>query len=354
MPSPRYRVARELDRHPVPGDNTQRVINDAAADAAPRLRPVKAAKVELDPAAGVAGAFTLLVRDCAAHMQANEAGLLSRRNTEFLHQFRVGLRRLRSLLRLYRPLLAPERYALLTTEMSWLAGTLGAARDWDVFLEETVAPLLRCEPAATGLAALRRRCVSQHRGCAQSARAALASTRYAAFKLDLSAIVTAPAWAQDGAARELLALPVAAFAVGRIAKREKSVHRLAENLHTADAAYRHRLRIAAKKLRYTVEFFRSLFERKAARDYAGALAAMQDALGKLNDCATARRLLESVPAGRDAAADAAARALVLDWIALQEQHALVALDLSCTTWRAQAQFWESALPGARSEQDDTA
>ena len=256
--------------------------------------------------------------------------------------------------RIYRSLIAPDRYTLLTTEMAWLAGVMGEARDWDVFLEETVVPVLRCEPAAPGLAALRRRCAAQRRQRAESARTTLASMRYDAFKRELASLVTTPAWAPDGAAQALLALPVEAFAAVRIAKREKSVQRLAGDLGTADAAHRHRLRIAAKKLRYTVEFFRSLFVRKAARDYARALADMQDALGKLNDCATARRLLESVPAGRDAAADAAARALVLDWIALHEQHGLVALEASCKAWRAQAQFWEPALSGGRAGPDAAA
>ena len=69
---------------------------------------------------------------------------------------------------------------------------------------------------------------------------------------------------------------------------------------------------------------------------------MQDVLGKLNDCATARRLLATVPAGRDAVADAGARALLLDWIAMQEERGIAALDAACNTWHAQAQFWQSA------------
>jgi CHAD domain-containing protein len=128
---------------------------------------------------------------------------------------------------------------------------------------------------------------------------------------------------------------------------EKRMHWLADGLDNADAAHRHRLRIAAKRLRYAVEFFRSLFEHKAARHYAAALAQLQDVLGKLNDCATARRLLEAVPAGRNAGADAGAHALVIDWIAMQEQHALVALDPVCNAWREQDPYWAVASPEYR-------
>jgi triphosphatase len=325
----------------VSGDDAQPTFTRAPGGAAPNLRPVKATRVELDREAGVAAAFTALVVNCMAQMRANEAGLLSRRNPEFLHQFRVGLRRLRSAFRLYRPALAPDQYQTLTDEMSWLSGELGATRDWDVFLAETIAPLARCEPAARGLAALQRRCVTQRRHHARTALEAAASSRYTSLKREIENLVGSPIAAHDDAAGRLLALPVTAFAALRIAKREKSVHRLAANLDTADAARRHRLRIAAKKLRYAVEFCHSLFERKAARRYAAALAEMQDALGKLNDCATARRLLEAVPAGRDAVADASARALVLDWIAMQEEHSIAALEAGCKMWRAQERFWEA-------------
>jgi hypothetical protein len=67
---------------------------------------------------------------------------------------------------------------------------------------------------------------------------------------------------------------------------------------------------------------------------------MQDTLGKLNDCASARRLLECVPIGRDAESDARARALVLGSIAAQERQCLVALDIGRRKWRAQTHFWE--------------
>ena len=56
---------------------------------------------------------------------------------------------------------------------------------------------------------------------------------------------------------------------------------------------RHQLRIALKKLRYTAEFFRSLYPKEHAKPYLSALAQMQNCLGHMNDDAVvAEHLLE--------------------------------------------------------------
>jgi CHAD domain-containing protein len=306
-------------------------------------RPVKAKRIELDRDGGIAKSFAALVGVCLAHMQGNEAGLLAGRNPEFLHQIRVGLRRLRSAFRTYRPVLAAETYVALTIEMSWLSGVLGAARDWDVFVDETVTPIVRSESTAAGLVTFRRRCAERRRHHRQAARQAVNSARYTSLKLEVERLISMPLAADNDKGRHLITLAVTKFAARRLKHHERRVHRLANDLDTADAAQRHRLRIAAKKLRYTVEFFQSLFERKSARIYAAALAEMQDTLGKLNDCATARRLLECVPHGLDAKVDARTRALLLGSIAAQERQCLVALDIGCRKWRAQARFWEDSL-----------
>jgi CHAD domain-containing protein len=278
-------------------------------------------------------------------MRANEQGLLAGRNPEFLHQFRVGLRRLRAALRTYRPLLDAGYLAVLAAEISWLSSQLGAARDWDVLLGEILAPLARRQAGAPGLAALRRRCAEQRRACAQTARAAIAAGRYAELMRELEQLADTPPWRDDARAHYLRSLPLRAFAAKRLASREKAVRQRAVNPATTDAEQRHCLRIAIKKLRYTIDFFEPLFPRKRSRAYAAALSAMQESLGMLNDCATARRLLGAVAAGRDAVADAAARGLVLGWIAAQEQHAINSLAAGYGAWRAHKRYWKAALPG---------
>lgn len=57
------------------------------------------------------------------------------------------------------------------------------------------------------------------------------------------------------------------------------------------------MRIAAKKARYATEFFQSLHPAGRVKRYVRRLAALQDALGWLNDAAVADRLLHESEVG---------------------------------------------------------
>jgi CHAD domain-containing protein len=59
-------------------------------------------------------------------------------------------------------------------------------------------------------------------------------------------------------------------------------------------ARRHELRVALKKLRYTTEFFRSLYDRKPVQRYLGRLTELQAALGRVNDVASATSLVKGL------------------------------------------------------------
>ena len=67
-------------------------------------------------------------------MQDNEVGVARGNDPESIHQMRVGMRRLRSALRLFAPWIPFP--AALQQELSWLGGELGAARDADVLADE--------------------------------------------------------------------------------------------------------------------------------------------------------------------------------------------------------------------------
>lgn len=303
------------------------------------MRPVKAARVRLAADSTIGDVFAVLVENCAQQMQANEAGLCASRNPEYLHQFRVALRRLRSLYRIYRPLLADAEHAALTAELSWLSGLLGATRDWDVFLHETLAPLRREQPDAIYLDTLGRRCHAQRRRHATTMRRALTSERYATLRsavLRGSVLPAPPDVASAGWTREQAAN---AFGAARLDKLEKKVQQLAGAPHATDSTRRHRLRIAVKRLRYAVDFFRAFFDATGVRAYGSALAALQDTLGRLNDCVTARRLLDDVGPGRDALAHAQALECVLTWLSAREREHLLVLESRCAEWRAQKIFW---------------
>src|SRR5262249_17555467 len=87
---------------------------------------------------------------------------------------------------------------------------------------------------------------------------------------------------------------VSVVAQDALGRRTKKIIKKINNLDQLGARHRHKLRIAVKKLRYTTDFFASLFaERKAKKlhkHFRAALKALQDALGKLNDISVHERL----------------------------------------------------------------
>jgi triphosphatase len=103
----------------------------------------------------------------------------------------------------------------------------------------------------------------------------------------------------------------------------------------------HRIRIAAKKLRYAAGFFRSLSSGKAARRYVARLVKLQDRLGALNDAVTGRRLLgELLPSiGLEPAAAARVTGLVLGWQAARIHAELPAFPAEWEAFRDLRPFW---------------
>jgi CHAD domain-containing protein len=123
----------------------------------------------------------------------------------------------------------------------------------------------------------------------RAAREAIASARYARAILDLSAWLAHV----DGPAGEDAEL--ADFASHLVRKRHRKLAADLERLATMSVEERHRVRIAAKRLRYVIEGLASAMpDEKVARGYAKRLARLQDALGRANDAVTGTRLLDAI------------------------------------------------------------
>jgi len=288
-------------------------------------------------------AFAVIGRNCLMQMRANQTGALAARDPEFLHQYRVGLRRLRSAFGLFRPVLPTLGAGALVREMRWLGTRLGPARDWDVFCVEILAPLSERAGHDPGFAALYRRCARDRVSCAAKVREAVASPRYAKFIIQLERFLSTTERVAD-------APQLKAFGAARLQKRDNNLRKIARTLDVSDPAQVHRMRVVAKKLRYASEFLQSLFPQKAVRDYARSLARLQDALGELNDCATGLRLLDSLPPHRSKA-DADVRGLVRKWLAARKERNLGVLAGHWDTLRRQKRYWKSALPRVRAAAD---
>src|SRR5207302_470928 len=105
---------------------------------------VHAAPVILDPDMTVEAALQKIGRGCLAQLLRNEPAILSAQ-PEGVHQMRVAVRRLRSAISSLKKMLPEKDVQWVTDELRWLGGTLGPARNLDVFAAELVPP------ARTGL-----------------------------------------------------------------------------------------------------------------------------------------------------------------------------------------------------------
>jgi triphosphatase len=101
-------------------------------------------------------------------------------------------------------------------------------------------------------------------------------------------------------------MPVSEFAAAALHDRHRKLMKRGRHLPDLDPNTRHRARIAAKKLRYAMEFFATLYEKQTVQNYAATLAQLQDDLGWRNDLAVADCLLRDLAVtAPDAAVDAA-------------------------------------------------
>jgi len=267
------------------------------------LSPLKAAPSPLLPAHTPHEAFRSVAASCLAQFQANARGA-GESDPEYVHQMRVALRRLRSALRTFRPVLPEGFEAAVVPPLRALAGVLGHARDWDVLAEEIVAPARSAFADDARLAALAE-AVEHKRLSARAAVApALAERALALALLDLSAGL-------HRAAPPAQAEALADFAARRLRRLRRKALALAQAAQDMDPARLHALRIGVKRLRYAVEFFAPLYRGRAPGDALATLTALQDSLGALNDLSRAGPLLMQCMDGEPALREAVA--LVGGW-----------------------------------------
>jgi len=300
-------------------------------------RPVKAAPLELDQQGSVAAAFSTVMRSCIVHLQANETGFLAGRDPEYLHQVRVALRRMRACFSLFKAALPQPVFAPILDQLRLQCAALGAARDWDVFVHEMLRALRAQRADEAAVAAFQRRCVRLGRAHLRAAQGAVSSAAWQRLWLELGRLLLEGAWMQEQAT---LALPVEGFAAKLLQQRAATLRKRGKRLQELDAAGRHRLRIAAKKLRYAAEFFAALFPKRRLRPYLRSLAGMQEVLGGLNDAATLLRLLPEALAGARAP-DARVAGMIQGWSAATTHLQLDALGAAWDHWQRQKPFWKS-------------
>jgi len=229
---------------------------------------------------------------------------------EDVHRIRIAARRLRIALRLFGALLPPRAATRLGKELRWWAHTLGTVRELDVHTDE-----LRDHLESAGAAAVRELAgyeiaLRRERLAARETLADLfSSPRYAKLLADLAALVEDAR--NPAALRRWRSFTIRAGAHRQLKRARKRVVKLGRKLgDKATPEDLHRLRIRAKRLRYTLEFFTEPYPELVPA--AKATKALQDVLGTHQDARTARRKMLAY-ARASQKRDAAAPAALAEW-----------------------------------------
>jgi CHAD domain-containing protein len=259
-----------------------------------QMLAVKATATTLSKRMTMEQAFQAIAINCLMQMTSNRDGITQQHDVESVHQMRVGLRRLRTLLALFKETLPVP--ALLLQELAWLGTQLGAARDWDVLAGSTLPAVAKKVPGEEGLesVALAAQALADERHAL--ATAALQSTRYADLIERGAAWIKDCGWrdAMTARQRKRLSARVTGCASAILLRQHSRLLERGNKLRGASAENRHRIRIAAKKMRYACEFFQGLYPDRKMAPYLAGLARLQDTLGWLNDAAVAGALLNQL------------------------------------------------------------
>lgn len=259
---------------------------------------VKACALTLSRRMTVEAGFQAIVANCMAQVTANEIGVAEGHDVESLHQMRIGLRRLRSALDLFRAVV--QLPPALQQEIEWLSQQLGAPRDWDVLAGSTLPPLVRKEPQENRIAAIILAALGRAHELHEAAATAVASPRYTRLVLGFTRWVQGREWRQpmSSGVKQRLTAELTDFASAALTHAQRRLRKRAVGLQGASAATRHRVLVAAKKVRYASQFFAFLYPTAAGRAYVKALSRLQDRLGQVNDAAVADRLLKELQEDR--------------------------------------------------------
>ena len=242
-------------------------------------------EVALAPDQRSDSAAASILRRLVEVMESNLPGTIADVDPEFLHDYRVAVRRSRAVLRELKGVFSAAELARLRSELRWQQQVTGPARDLDVYvldfdalrsgLPETMRsdlePLLRV---------LRDRRAIAHREMVRALRSDRAGELRAAWPAFLDALIMLPPEGRPDAARPIGEL--AGERIGKVYRRMVKAGGAIDDESPAEAL--HELRKQGKELRYLLELFGlPLHPGDVVKPLVRALKALQDTLGRHQD-----------------------------------------------------------------------
>lgn len=265
-------------------------------------------EIDLEPGMRADEAAIALLRALSGVTEANLPGTLDDVDTEFLHRFRVSLRRARSVLRELEGVFPPQEFARHRAALRRIQIATGPLRDLDVQLLEWDGLTERiAAPARADLEPLHALLVRRRGRELRALRRELRGKRFRDEWAAWRAFLEGSLGPEHG--RPDAALPVERVAARRIHQVHRRMIRDGRAIDdSAPPEALHDLRKRGKELRYLLELFGGLFAAEVVKPLVSSLKGLQEVLGRHQDRhvqadtlrALARELHKASTAGSDA------------------------------------------------------
>lgn len=245
-----------------------------AYDAKPELM-VAPDDTAFDAATNIISAYIPVAR-------ANEGGIIEDHDTAFLHDYRSALRKIRSVLSLFKGVYEKDQSDDLKARLSDLMKPTGRLRDLDVYLLERQQSYdLLPETLHGGLDTMFGMFAQERKAEKTNLTRHLASKTHGKEIAKLAKLFAKREKLYPGPAADLNAHD---YACDLIWNRYRKICAIADGIGPeSDDAEVHRLRIHCKKLRYLMEFFNPIFPKQDFKPLLKPLKHLQDSLGLFND-----------------------------------------------------------------------
>jgi inorganic triphosphatase YgiF len=276
-----------------------------------------------------------IVWECLSQLQGNQEMVLHGSDIEGVHQMRIALRRLRSALKVFGTVATKQRSAKMIEELRWITHVLGDARDLDVFVTQTLPPLLLQLQNQPSLDLLADRADQERSKAYKALREAISSQRYQRLILTLGDWLENERWRGT----KTVEYTVEDVALLILEKRYKRLKKHSKGLAQALPEERHAARIAAKNLRYAAEFFASLYSSRKSASFIKKLSQLQDHLGVLNDMNITNHLLTKLVQQYPNQNLEEGKHLLTGWNAYKLMLSIAQTRKSCHQFFKQKIFW---------------
>jgi CHAD domain-containing protein len=256
-------------------------------------------QLKLDPKERADRALKGVLLSLLRSMEVNEDGIRKALDPEFLHDFRVAVRRSRAALGQVKGIFPQPVVEHFKTELKWLGQATGPKRDLDVYSMQLPEYRQQLPDSAGEALAPLRTYLDRHSAEEQeNLEEILAGDRYRHFLEEWRQFLEQPVPASTelaNARRPLL--EVASERIWKMWRRVFRRGRAIDDETPAEAL--HSLRIDCKKLRYLLEFFRGLYTEEDVARLIKRLKKLQDNLGDFNDLEVQQETLQSFAVGME-------------------------------------------------------